>query len=568
MFSLFDKKVKLKIFVIYFFNIASIIIFCIYEYIFMFSNSELESGIFRQIQEKNNIVNDVIERIFQEYKNTLLENIILDTCYNEIKRLENTKNKRKEDIDDLKFWKKNYRKVLDNYNKEEIFKNIIKHYANDIVGNFNPKVYKFVTDLLPIFMSIFFRTISLNSKIFPLPDKSEIDKIVILSGKIKELQSLSKIGTIILLPTHSSNMDSIVIGWALYRIGLPPFTYGAGKNLFTNPVLSYFMNNLGAYKVDRRIKHFLYKDILKMYSTVILERNYHSLFFPGGTRSRSGALETKLKLGLLGTGIKAYINNLLNNKKNPDIFVVPATINYHIVLEAETLIDDYLKETGKSRYIIEKDESSSFYKVIQFLFKTARMDTSLHIKFGQAFDLFGNIVDEKGNSYDNKGRIIDRKKFVTSKGNITHNEQRDSEYTKELGYVVAKEYLVDNIILTTNLFAFVVFNLLKNKYKSFDLYRILRLYPKETNIYIENIEIYIEKIKNKILELETQKKISCDIKIKKYYSKEIIKNAIVAFNNYYGNLIEEINNYIILNDIKIIYYYSNRLVGYNFENYF
>lgn len=530
--------------------------------------SELESGIFRQIQDKNNIVNDVVSRIFNENSNKNLENIILDTCYNEIKRIENTKHKKREDIQDLVFFRKSYKNVLENYNKEQILKNIIEHYANDIVGNFNPKVYKFVTDLLPIFMSIFFRAISLNSKIFPLPDKSEIDKIVILSGKIKELQELSKIATIILVPTHLSNMDSIVIGWALYRIGLPPFTYGAGKNLFTNPVLSYFMNNLGAYKVDRRIKHYLYKDILKMYSTVILERNYHSLFFPGGTRSRSGSIESKLKLGLLGTGIKAYINNLLNKKTNPDIFVVPCTINYHIVLESETLIDDYLKETGKSRYIIEKDESSSFYKVIQFLFKMARMDTSLHIKFGQAYDLFGNKVDEKGNSYDNRGRILDRKKFVISNGTITHNEQRDNEYTKELGYFIVKEYFKNNVVLTTSIFCFTLFNLLKRKYNGIDIYRILRLDPKETKISIEDLEKYIEIIKNKVLEMEAGIRISSDDKLKKFNSKEILSNAIYTLNNYYGNLVEKIDSYIILNDIKVIYYYSNRLLGYNLENYF
>jgi len=174
-----------------------------------------------------------------------------------------------------------------------------------------------------------------------------------------------------------------------------------------------------------------------MYSTVILERHYHSLFFPGGTRSRSGSIESKLKLGLLGTGITAYINNLLKNKKNPDIFVIPATINYHIVLEAETLIDDYLKETGKSKYIIGKDESSSFYKVIQFLFKMARMDTSLHIKFGQAFDLFGNKVDENG-------KLIWAKK---SKYGLTIYYSTCASLTTDGGFVVTGETVSPNVAL-------------------------------------------------------------------------------------------------------------------------
>jgi glycerol-3-phosphate O-acyltransferase len=50
--------------------------------------------------------------------------------------------------------------------------------------------------------------------------------------------------------------------------------------------------------------------VLKEYSTVLLEHGYHSLFFPGGTRSRSGGVERRLKLGLLGTALAAYQNHL------------------------------------------------------------------------------------------------------------------------------------------------------------------------------------------------------------------------------------------------------------------
>lgn len=56
--------------------------------------------------------------------------------------------------------------------------------------------------------------------------------------------------TMIYVPTHLSNLDSPVFAYALESAGLPPVTYGAGKNLFTNPVLSFFMRNLGAYRVD------------------------------------------------------------------------------------------------------------------------------------------------------------------------------------------------------------------------------------------------------------------------------------------------------------------------------
>jgi glycerol-3-phosphate O-acyltransferase len=40
-------------------------------------------------------------------------------------------------------------------------------------------------------------------------------------------------------------------------------------------------------------------------SSLSIQRGTNSIFFPGGTRSRSGAIENKLKMGLLGTLVEA-----------------------------------------------------------------------------------------------------------------------------------------------------------------------------------------------------------------------------------------------------------------------
>ena len=120
--------------------------------------------------------------------------------------------------------------------------------------------------------------------------------------------------------------------------------------------MGFFMRNLGAYTVDRRKTDPLYKDVLKEYATLTIENGYDNLFFPGGTRSRAGAVEHRLKLGLLGTGVQAYINNLRRKVSKPNVYIVPATLSFQLVLEAETLIDDFLKEAGKARYIISDDE--------------------------------------------------------------------------------------------------------------------------------------------------------------------------------------------------------------------
>ena len=121
------------------------------------------------------------------------------------------------------------------------------------------------------------------------------------------------------------------------------------------------MNSLGAYKVDRRKKNLPYLETLRMYSNVAIQKGAHSLFFPGGTRSRSGMIEKQLKLGLLSTAIEAQRNLYLeNNPGARKIFVVPVTLNYHFVLEAPELIEDYLQVKGQDRYFAEQDNHGSF----------------------------------------------------------------------------------------------------------------------------------------------------------------------------------------------------------------
>src|SRR3546814_15272144 len=56
--------------------------------------------------------------------------------------------------------------------------------------------------------------------------------------------------------------------WVIHSLGLPAFIYGAGLNLFNRKIFAYFMNSLGAYKVDRRKKNLPYLETLKTYSTL------------------------------------------------------------------------------------------------------------------------------------------------------------------------------------------------------------------------------------------------------------------------------------------------------------
>ncbi|MEZ4907100.1 MAG: hypothetical protein R2771_05540 [Saprospiraceae bacterium] len=64
-----------------------------------------------------------------------------------------------------------------------------------------------------------------------------------------------------MLPTHQSNLDSMLIGYTIdFKLGLPAFAYGAGLNLYNYEIPAYYMSRLGAYKVDRRKKEWNISD--------------------------------------------------------------------------------------------------------------------------------------------------------------------------------------------------------------------------------------------------------------------------------------------------------------------
>jgi glycerol-3-phosphate O-acyltransferase len=415
-----------------------------------------------------------------------LEYVLNEVAYSEMRRLEGAGGRKASRAHDR--WSELAHRLsrMSDEEKRERLEELVHHYARDIVGNFDARVYRFANDVLPPALSFLFSRVgSVREGVEAL---WELGGRVRVEGPIDLIRAACERGTIVVTPTHGSNMDSIVLGFGLSRSHLPPVTYGAGKNLFSNPFISFFMRNLGAYRVDRRLRFTLYKDVLKEYSTVLLENGYHSLFFPGGTRSRSNMLESHLKLGLLGTALKAYGNNLRSGRSTRRIYIVPVTINYRLVLEAETLIDDYLAETGQSRYIIEDDEFSRLGRIVEFLRKTLAHEGAVILRFGTPRDPFGNITDEDGESLDRRGRRVDPASYLRdAAGNVAVDPQRDAEYTRILGGVLAECFRAETVLLPINLVARVIFDAVAAEAGTRDIYRLLRLPESAAVVPLERV---------------------------------------------------------------------------------
>jgi glycerol-3-phosphate O-acyltransferase len=494
-----------------------------------------------------------------------LEGVLSDTLYHEGLRLE------REDPSDpaTKAYRKLYgqvRRDLANASpsrQKAMLTEITRTFAEEVVGNFDERVYRVATRAVPHGLSALLKGASVRRVAsMDILLRRGLQEYVQVEGEVEHVRSLLDKGTLLVAPTHSSNLDSPVLGYAVYLMGIPPLTYGAGLNLFTNPVLSFFMGNLGAYKVDRRKKSALYKAVLKEYSTCALELGYHSLFFPGGTRSRSGEVERNLKKGLLGTAVRAYTNSLMAGRAKPNIYVVPCTINYKLVLEAETLIEDHLKEVGKARFIITDDEFSKPRRILNFMSNLFSLDARISVRFGKPLDVFGNPVDGQGRSLDPRGRVVDPRGYVSWDGVPVRDDQRDRQYTSELASEIAASYGRDNVVMSTSLVAFALNQLLDRANPGMDRYRLLRTGGAQDSFPMAQVHAEVLRVLEAVRSLPDGPVL--EPVVRSGDVPDIINDALKHFAIYHtADAAERRGDRVFHHDRNLLLFYGNRLRGYD-----
>ncbi len=515
-----------------------------------------------QIESANRVVDHHVSRAGDSPRE-YLEDLLLDTLYYERQRLEREPSGETRTRDDSAFYHKVQRRLrhASTQDLRQLLEEIARRFAAEVVGNFDERVYKLTTTVVPAGLSFLLNAMSPRRFGSLTALGQGLAGHILNQGEKEHVRDLLDHGTLVVVPTHSSHLDSIILGYSAHLMGLPPLLYGAGLNLFNNPLVSFFMNHLGAYRVDRKKKAALYKDVLKEFASVALEMGYHNLFFPGGTRSRSGAVEQHLKRGLLGTAIRAYVENLRAGRPKPGIFIVPCTISYKLVLEAETLIDDHLKETGKSQYVIDYDEFSRPRRVLNFMSDLVSLDGRIVLTFGKPLDLVGNLVDEKGQSLDPRGRIVDPQSYVMSGGKPVHDAQRDMEYTNATAERIAEAFLRDNVIMSTHVVAWSLFRLLERKNPQLDLYRLIRTGGTTPSLPITNVAREVDSTLAAIGELPLRPRLGSELG--QGDTLDIIADALRYFGTYHTEPAAiRRGDRVFHKDMKLLYYYGNRLRGY------
>ncbi|HTL11268.1 MAG TPA: hypothetical protein VL588_02190, partial [Bdellovibrionota bacterium] len=266
-----------------------------------------------------------------------------------------------------------------------------------------------------------------------------------------------------------------------------------------------------------------------------------------------------------GTGLQAQIRNLREGRPKSGVYVVPMVMSYHFVLEAKSLIEQYLEQVGQHRYggPIPAEETLPFVSTVNFFWKLFSSQTGITVRIGEPLDIFGNFVDEEGRSLGPNGTVVDPAKWVTTAGELKANPQRDQEYIHRLGRRLVERYYRENTVLSSHLVAFAFFSALRRKYVDLDLFRFLRLNRPQRSLpydaFLEEARAQHQKVKA----LADQGRLYLCEELKSQDPEVWIRDGIANLGLLHSTPVLKVEDGAIwTEDMHVLYYYRNRLSGY------
>lgn len=189
---------------------------------------------------------------------------------------------------------------------------------------------------------------------------------------LERVREASRKGPLVLMPSHKSHADYLVLSHAFYDHDLAPPHIAAGINLAFFP-LGGLLRRCGAFFLRRTFRgDALYATIFRAYVQNLLAQRTSLEFFVEGTRSRTGKLLPP-KVGLLGIVFDAACEL---PRLRPQI--VPVSISYSRIIEERS----YLRELSGAEK--EPEGLSSLLRAPRVL--RARYGR-VHIDFGEIIDL-------------------------------------------------------------------------------------------------------------------------------------------------------------------------------------
>lgn len=194
--------------------------------------------------------------------------------------------------------------------------------------------------------------------------------------KLEEIYSLAQRHPVVFLPSHKSNLDHLVLQYALHENGHPPNHAAGGINMNFFPV-GPLVRRAGIFFIRRSFQDDpVYRFVIRQYIDYLVEKRFTLEWYIEGGRSRTGKLLPP-RMGLL-----AYVADAYRRGKSEDVLLVPVSIAYDQIQD----VGDYVAEQAGGR---KKKESFGWF--LETIRSIQRRFGRIHIGFGEPVSLRENL---------------------------------------------------------------------------------------------------------------------------------------------------------------------------------
>ena len=197
------------------------------------------------------------------------------------------------------------------------------------------------------------------------------DGVVLDKEGLERVRDAARDASLVLLPSHKSHIDYLVLSDQLYAHAMMPPVIAAGENLSFFPI-GPLLRRGGAYFIRRSFHgDSLYPVIVEAYMRKLIAEGFTVEFFLEGGRSRTGkALPPKY-------GLLSMVVDSATKLRQTKVKLVPISIGYERIIEERSFVHELSGGDKQSENMGGLLKSSSV----------------LRSKWGRLYVQFGDIID-------------------------------------------------------------------------------------------------------------------------------------------------------------------------------
>ncbi len=219
---------------------------------------------------------------------------------------------------------------------------------------------------------------------------------------IEKVTEYAKRHPIVLVPSHRSYFDFIILSLLFYDRHLLPPHIAARDNMAFGP-FGFLWRRAGAFFLRKSFDDPLYKTVFRTYVSYLIKEGFTQEFFIEGGRSRTGKTLAP-RLGMLAWDVEAFLES-----GRRDLFFVPIAITYERLVEEGAMVGELEGEEKKQESMLGLVRARKFLR-LRF--------GSVFVNFGEPLSLGEALGDrrERFRRPDDPEVEAERRAFVETMG--------------------------------------------------------------------------------------------------------------------------------------------------------